>query len=98
MHIAAEWINHEAGIAIEHIPYRGVGPIIPDILAGHVELAYVTYGPVAQLIEAGDLNLLAITDPARNPVLPEVATVAATNAADHERLSVIVEALGIRAQ
>jgi tripartite-type tricarboxylate transporter receptor subunit TctC len=76
MHIAAEWINHEAGIEIAHIPYRGVGPIIPDILAGHVELAYVTFGPVAQLIASGDLNLLAITDPERNPVLPEVATVA----------------------
>jgi tripartite-type tricarboxylate transporter receptor subunit TctC len=76
MHIAAEWINHEAGIKIEHIPYRGVGPIIPDVLAGHVDLAYVTYGPVAQLIEKGDLNLLAITDAARNPVLANVPTVA----------------------
>lgn len=86
MHIAAEWINREAGIDIEHIPYRGVGPIIPDVMAGHVELAYVTLGPVAQLIESGDLNLLAITDPERNPVLPDVGTVSEVEGLEVVRL------------
>lgn len=76
MHIAAEWLNREADIEVMHIPYRGVGPIIPDVLAGHVDLGYVTYGPVAQLIESGRLNLVAITDPERSPVLENVPTVA----------------------
>lgn len=86
MHIAAEWINRAAGIDIEHIPYRGVGPIIPDVMAGHVELAYVTYGPVAQLIANGDLNLLAITDPERTPVLPDVPTVSENEGLEAVRL------------
>ncbi len=86
MHIAAEWINREAGIEIEHIPYRGVGPIIPDVMAGHIELAYVTYGPVAQLIANGDLNLLAITDPERSPVLPDVPAVSEVDGLEAVRL------------
>ncbi|OXY83345.1 Bug family tripartite tricarboxylate transporter substrate binding protein [Oceanimonas doudoroffii] len=76
MHIAAEWLNNAAGIKALHIPYRGIGPIIPDLLAGHVDLGYVVYGPVAQLIESGQLVPVAVTDPERSPVMPELATVA----------------------
>lgn len=76
MHIAAEWLNREAGIEALHIPYRGVSPIVPDVLAGHIDLGYVTYGPVAQLIESGRLNLVAITDPQRSPVLEGIPTIA----------------------
>ncbi|MHA6965110.1 Bug family tripartite tricarboxylate transporter substrate binding protein [Zobellella denitrificans] len=76
MHIAAEWLNSAADIKVLHIPYRGIGPIIPDLLAGHVDLGYVVYGPVAQLIESGQLVPVAVTDPERSPVLPELATVA----------------------
>ncbi|WP_445396928.1 Bug family tripartite tricarboxylate transporter substrate binding protein [Zobellella sp. An-6] len=76
MHIAAEWLNNAADIKVLHIPYRGIGPIIPDLLAGHVDLGYVVYGPVAQLIESGQLVPVAVTDPERSPVLPELATVA----------------------
>ncbi|PSJ46359.1 ABC transporter substrate-binding protein [Zobellella endophytica] len=76
MHIAAEWLNRAADIKVLHIPYRGIGPIIPDLLAGHVDLGYVVYGPAAQLIESGQLVPVAVTDPERSPVLPELATVA----------------------
>ncbi|WP_431025417.1 Bug family tripartite tricarboxylate transporter substrate binding protein [Halomonas sp. H5] len=76
MHIAAEWLNREAEIEALHIPYRGVSPIVPDVLAGHIDLGYVTYGPVAQLIESGRLNLVAITDPQRSPVLEGIPTIA----------------------
>ncbi len=76
MHIAAEWLNREAEIDVLHIPYRGVSPIVPDVLAGHIDLGYVTYGPVAQLIESGRLNLVAITDPERSPVLEGIPTIA----------------------
>lgn len=76
MHIAAEWLDREANIDTLHVPYRGVSPIVPDVLAGHIDLGYITYGPVAQLIESGRLNLVAITDPERSPVLEGVPTVA----------------------
>jgi tripartite-type tricarboxylate transporter receptor subunit TctC len=76
MHIAAEWLNRSAGIKVQHVPYRGVGPAVVDVVAGHVPLAYVTLGPVAQHISAGKLNLLAITDGKRSPLLPNTPTMA----------------------
>ena len=74
MHIAAEWLNRAAGVKIQHVPYRGVGPVVTDVVAGHVPLAYVTLGPVAQYINTGKLVTLAVTDSKRSPLLPNIAT------------------------
>ena len=76
MHIAAELLNRAAGIQVQHIPFRGVGPIIPEVLAGRVQLGYTTYGPVAQHIAAGKMVAVALTDPERTPLIPGLATVA----------------------
>lgn len=76
MHIGAEWLNRAAGVAIQHVPYRGVAPAVNDVAAGHVGLAYVTLGPVAQYIQAGKLRALAVTDPKRSPLLPDVPALA----------------------
>jgi tripartite-type tricarboxylate transporter receptor subunit TctC len=76
MHIAAELLNRAAGINVQHIPYRGVGPIIPELLAGRLQLGYTTYGPVAQHIAAGKLVAVALTDPERTSLIPGVPTVA----------------------
>ncbi len=74
MHIGAEWLNHSAGIKVQHVPYRGVGPAVFDVVAGHIPFAYVTLGPVAQYINTGKLVVLALTDPKRSPLLPNVPT------------------------
>ena len=76
MHIGAEWLNRVAGVSIQHVPYRGVAPAVNDVAAGHVGLAYVTLGPVAQYIQAGKLRALAVTDPKRSPLLPDVPSLA----------------------
>ena len=76
MHIGAEWLNRAAGMHILHVPYRGVAPAVNDVAAGHVGLAYVTLGPVAQYIQAGKLQALAVTDPQRSPLLPDVPSLA----------------------
>ncbi|CAB5717024.1 Argininosuccinate lyase [Delftia tsuruhatensis] len=76
MHIGAEWLNRAAGVKIQHVPYRGVAPAVNDVAAGHVGLAYVTLGPVAQYLQAGKLRALAVTDPKRSPLLPEVPALA----------------------
>lgn len=76
MHIAAELLNRAAGIQQQHIPYRGIGPMIPELLAGRIQLGYTTYGPVAQHIAAGKLVAVALTDPERSPLIPGVGTVA----------------------
>ncbi len=74
MHIAGEWLNRAAGVRIQHVPYRGVAPAVNDVVAGHVTFAYVTLGPVAQYINTGKLLALAVTDPKRSPLLPNVPT------------------------
>ena len=76
MHIAAELLNRAAGIDVQHIPFRGIGPMIPELLTGRVSMGYTTYGPVAQHIAAGKLVAVALTDPERTPLIPGLSTVA----------------------
>ena len=76
MHIAGEMLNRAAGVNIQHVPYKGVAPAVNDVVAGHVNFAYVTLGPVAQYINTGKLIALAITDAKRSALLPNVPTLA----------------------
>jgi tripartite-type tricarboxylate transporter receptor subunit TctC len=76
MHIAAELLNRAAGIQVQHVPYRGIGPMIPDVLAGRVSVGYTTLGPVAQHIAAGKLVAVALTDPTASNLVPGLQTVA----------------------
>ncbi len=76
MHIVAEWLNRAAGIKVQHVPFRGVGPIVPEVLAGRVELGYVTYGAVSSHVRAGRLVAVALTDAQPTPLIPGVPTVA----------------------
>ena len=76
MHIAAELLNRAAGINVQHIPYRGIGPMIPELLTGRLQRGYTTFGPVAQHIAAGKLVAVALTDPERTALIPGLPTVA----------------------
>ncbi|RZL87486.1 MAG: tripartite tricarboxylate transporter substrate binding protein [Variovorax sp.] len=76
MHIVGEWLNRAAGVKITHVPYRGVGPSVTDVVAGHVDTAWVTFGAVAQYIEQGRLIPLAIGDAKRSKLAPNVPTLA----------------------
>lgn len=74
MHVVAEWLNQSAGVKIQHVPYRGVGPSVTDVVAGHVNTAWVTFGPVTQYIAQGRLHALAIGDAQRSSLAPTVPT------------------------
>lgn len=74
MHIVGEWLNKEAGVKFIHTPYRGVGPSVTDVVAGHVNTAWVTFGAVRQYLDAGRLVPLAIGDAQRSPLDPKVPT------------------------
>ena len=76
MHIVAEWLNRAAGVKITHVPYRGVGPAVTDVTAGHVQTAWVTLGAVSQYVNSGRLVQLAIADAQRSPLAPTVPTLA----------------------
>ncbi|WP_399681965.1 Bug family tripartite tricarboxylate transporter substrate binding protein [Xenophilus sp.] len=74
MHIVGEWLNKAAGVKFSHVPYRGVGPSVNDVVAGHVDTAWVTIGAVRQYLGTGKLIPLAIGDAQRSRLAPEVPT------------------------
>lgn len=74
MHVLAEWLNRSAGTKITHVAYRGVGPSVVDVVAGHVNTAWVTLGAVAQYVQQGKLVHLAVGEARRSPLAPGVPT------------------------
>ena len=74
-HMAAELFKTITGTFITHIPYRGAGPMMLDLLAGQVDMAFDGMGTSSSQIKGGKLRGLAVTSAQRNPVLPDVPTV-----------------------
>jgi tripartite-type tricarboxylate transporter receptor subunit TctC len=72
MHILGELVNKSAGIKLQQVPYRGSGPAINDMLGGHVPMMYTTLGPVAPHIASGKMRNIAVADPKRSPLAPDV--------------------------
>jgi tripartite-type tricarboxylate transporter receptor subunit TctC len=70
----AEWFAKIAGIKLEHVPYRGGGQAINDLVAGHVKIASLGSSPVIPHYRAGTLRLLAQSTQTRSPSLPDVPT------------------------
>lgn len=75
-HLAGELFNTAAQTKIAHIPYRGAGPALNDLLGGQVNVMFDILGSSLQYIQAGKLVPLAITSPERNKLLPNVPTMA----------------------
>jgi tripartite-type tricarboxylate transporter receptor subunit TctC len=73
-HIAAEWFARLAGIKLTHVPYKGGGQAITDLLGGQVQLASLGAAPLVPHYKSGKLKLLAQTTDRRSPLLPEVPT------------------------
>lgn len=75
-HLAAEMFKDQTGAFILHVPYRGGGPAIADLLAGHVQLSFMTVLEASGHIKAGKLRALAVTGDKRVPAFPDVPTLA----------------------
>ncbi len=74
-HLAAELFRSRSGIAMRHVPYRGGGPALTDVIAGHVDLTFIT--PVARShVESGEVVALAAAAEHRLETLPNVPTFA----------------------
>jgi tripartite-type tricarboxylate transporter receptor subunit TctC len=71
-----------AGIDIVHVPYKGGGPSINDVVAGQVQMTFEGTSVLLPLIEAGRLRALAVTTPKRIPQLPDVPTMVESGFAD----------------
>ena len=74
-HISGVAFTHTAGIDITHVPYKGNGPAITDLLADRAQLLFTSIGPVEGHLKAGKLKAIAVTGPKRLAALPDVQTV-----------------------
>lgn len=83
-HLGADQIIRQAGLQIAHVPYRGGGPAVLDLVAGNVEMAVVAPGLVMEHVKAGTLTVLAAAAPKRLPFLPDVPTTGEAGLATYE--------------
>jgi tripartite-type tricarboxylate transporter receptor subunit TctC len=73
-HLIGEYFKSRAGIEVIHVPYRGGGPSIQDVVAGHIQFTFEGISVLLPLIQSGQLRALAVTSPKRSPLLPDVPT------------------------
>ncbi|MBI3514980.1 MAG: tripartite tricarboxylate transporter substrate binding protein [Proteobacteria bacterium] len=74
LHMSAEMFKQMTGVDIVHIPYRGAGPLMPDLLGGQVQVAFNNLPTVMPHIRSGALVPLGVTTLTRWPLLPELPT------------------------
>jgi len=75
-HLFGELFKEMAGVDMLHVPYRGGGPALTDLLAGHVPVMFDTLVTSMEHIRAGELRALAVTSAARSDALPDVPAIA----------------------
>jgi tripartite-type tricarboxylate transporter receptor subunit TctC len=75
-HLSAEMLSQAAGVSMTHVPYRGTGQVVNDLLAGTLDLVIDTLPTHLPHIRGGATRALAVTTPDRVPVLPDLPTVA----------------------
>lgn len=81
-HLSMEMLKVAAGLQITHVPYKGGGPAIADVMAGHVPMMFINFDAALPYVQAGKLRALAMTGTERSSALPDVPTVAETGYAD----------------
>ncbi len=86
-HLAGELLKMEAGIQLQHIPYRGSGPAMNDLVGGHVSVGFNGISASGPHIASGRLKALAVTGATRAPSLPNVPTFAEAGLAGVEASS-----------
>lgn len=77
-HLAAELFCQMTGVTMTHVPYRGTGPALNDLIGGRLDVMFDILTAVVQQVKAGTVRALAVTTPGRNPLLPELPPVADT--------------------
>ena len=75
-HVTGAMLEQQGGIKMVHVPYKGTGPALQDLLGGQVDLTFGTAPPFMPHIQGGRLRVLAVTGKERLPSLPDVPTTA----------------------
>ena len=73
-HLVAELFNASAGTQIQHVPYKGAGPALTDVLGRQIEMSFVSTVLIQPFIKDGRVRPLALTGEERSPVTPEIPT------------------------
>ena len=78
IHLGAELFAHMAGVKMAHVPYKGTGPALTDLLGGHVSMYFSSLPSAIGLVKEGKVRALAVTGAKRSDVFPDMPTVAET--------------------
>jgi tripartite-type tricarboxylate transporter receptor subunit TctC len=85
-HLCAELFKSMAGVDMLHVPYKGTGQAVTDLLAGQIDLMFSPAETVMQQVQAGRLRALAVTSAKRFPALPDLPTVAEAGVPGYEAI------------
>ena len=77
-HLAGEFFQRAASVDMTHVPYKGGGPALVDLMSGDLQLMFATYAVGLPHIKSGRLRLLGVTTPQRQALLPDVPAVSET--------------------
>jgi tripartite-type tricarboxylate transporter receptor subunit TctC len=77
-HLALELFNLQTGVKMVHVPYKGGGPAMIDLLGGNIQLIFATAASAVGHIKSGKIRALAVTTLKRSPLVPDLPTVAET--------------------
>ncbi len=76
LHLAGEMYNEEAGVKATHVPYKGVGPMLTDLIGGQIQYAAVALPSVQQHLKTGALRAIGVGTAQRLPAAPDIPTIA----------------------
>ena len=83
-HLAMELLKSIAGVDIVHVPYKGTGPVLTDLIGGQIQMTIGSAAPTLPQVKAGKLRALAVTSKTRSIVLPDIPTVAESGVPAYE--------------
>jgi tripartite-type tricarboxylate transporter receptor subunit TctC len=83
IHLAGEMFKQMAGIEMTHVPYKGAGPAMVDLIAGNVQLMFDSFGTALPAVQAGSLRALGVSSTQRRAELPDVPTIAESGFPDY---------------
>jgi tripartite-type tricarboxylate transporter receptor subunit TctC len=84
IHLAGEMFKQIAGVEMTHVPYKGAGPALQDLLAGNIQVMFDTLSTALPPVRSGMLRPLGVSSTARSPELPDVPTVVESGYPDYQ--------------
>lgn len=94
LHLAGEMINQETSTRAEHVPYRGVSPLVTDLMSGQLDFGMLVLSSGLPQVRADKIVALGVTQPKRSPVAPDIPALAETPGFEAVDLSITFSLYG----